>query len=128
MARGRIEHALFMLVRCDSGRKVYPAQGLGMRCDDPAGAPAQGMRFQLDLSPARIDALPLPAWRKTILRAMSEYGLYVGDTTGGTPWNIWFESGSTYTSFGRYYFDWADGIDWRRHLRVVDPCVAERDC
>jgi hypothetical protein len=148
MARGRIDHALFMLVRCDSGRKVYPAQGLGLRCDDPAGAPAQGMRFQLDLSPARIDALPLPAWRKTILRAMSEYGLYVGDTTGGTPWNIWFESGSTYTSFGRpdpmvafarragiprssdgrYYFDWADGIDWRRHLRLVDPCVAERGC
>ena len=79
---------------------------------------------------------------------MAEYGLYVGDTTGGTPWNIWFESGASYTSFGRrdpmvsfardaglrrssdgtYYFDWASGINWRRHLRVVDPCVAERSC
>jgi hypothetical protein len=148
MRRGRIDHALFMLVRCDSGRKVYPAQGLGLECDDARGAPSQGTRFQLDMSPAEIDDLRLPAWRKTILRAMAEYGLYVGDTTGGTPWNIWFESGSSYESFGRrdpmvgfakragirrssdgsYYFDWASGINWRRHLRVVDPCVAERSC
>jgi hypothetical protein len=147
MRRGRIDHALFMLVRCDSGRKVYPAQGRGLECDDPRGAPSQGTRFQLDMSPGEIDALRLPAWRKTILRAMAEYGLYVGDTTGGTPWNIWFESGSTYTSFGRpdpmvafarragvprssgtYYFDWGSGVDWRRHLQVVDPCVAERTC
>src|SRR4029450_10681529 len=52
MRRGRIDHALFMLVRCDSGRVVYPAEGHGLRCGDPAGAPAQGTRFQLDLSPA----------------------------------------------------------------------------
>ena len=148
MRRGRIDHALFMLVRCDSGRKVYPAQGQGLECDDPRGAPSQGTRFQLDMSPGEIDALRLPAWRKTILRAMAEYGLYVGDTTGGTPWNIWFESGASFESFdrrdpmvgfakragvrrssdGTYYFDWASGINWRRHLRVVDPCVAERSC
>jgi len=148
MRRGRIDHALFMLVRCDSGRKVYPARGLGLPCDRSAGAPSQGTRFQLDMSPAEIDALRAPDWKKTILRAMADYGLYVGDTTGGTPWNIWFESGASYTSFGRrdpfvsfareaglrrssddtYYFDWASGIDWRRHLRVVDPCVAERSC
>ena len=75
--------------------------GWGCACDSSAGAPSQGTRFQLDLSPAEIDALRVPDWKKTILRAMAEYGLYVGDTTGGTPWNIWFESGATYTSFGR---------------------------
>jgi hypothetical protein len=148
MRRGRIDHALFMLVRCDSGHVVYPAEGNGLPCDDPAGAPAQGTRFQLDLSPAEIEALRVPDWNKTILRAMAEYGLYVGDTTGGTPWNIWFESGATYTSFGRedpmvafarragvphasdgtFYFDWASGVNWRRHLRVVDACVAQRTC
>ena len=149
MRRGRIDHALFMLVRCDSGRKVYPARGLGARRATTAGAPSQGTRFQLDLSPAEIDALRMPAWKKTILRAMAEYGLYVGDTTGGTPWNIWFESGRHLhelraagpdgqlrarsagirrSSDGTYYFDWASGIDWRRHLRVVDSCVAERSC
>ena len=82
MRRGRIDHALFMLVRCDSGRKVYPARGLGLPCDSSAGAPSQGTRFQLDLSPAEIDALGVPEWKKTILRAMADYGLYVGDTTG----------------------------------------------
>jgi len=148
MRRGSIDHALFMLVRCDSGRVVYPAQGKGLPCDDGRTAPSQGTRFQLDLSPARIAALRVPAWKRTILTAMAEYGLYVGDTTGGTPWNVAFESGSTHTSFGRpdpmvgfarragiprlsdgrYYFDLASGVDWRRHLRVIDPCVARRAC
>ena len=94
MARGQIDHALFMLVRCDSGKAVFPAQGLGAACSDRRDAPSQGTRFQLDLSDSQISALRMPDWKKTILRAMSEYGLYVGDTTGGTPWNIWFESGS----------------------------------
>ena len=86
--------------------------------------------------PPRSPRCGLPDWKKTILRAMSEYGLYVGDTTGGTPWNIWFESGSSYTSFGRrtrwspsparrasarssdgkYYFDWGE-----RHQLAPPP-------
>jgi hypothetical protein len=146
MERGRIDHALFMLVRCDSAKIVFPAQGHGAACSDRRDAPAEGARFRLDLSNAQIAALKAPDWKKTILRAMSEYGLYVGDTTGGTPWNIWFESGSTYTSFGkvdpmitfarqagiprssdgRYYFDWGSGIDWRHHLQVVDPSESQR--
>jgi hypothetical protein len=141
MQRGRIDHALFMVVKCDSGQKVYPAMGLGAKCSDPSHAPAEGMRFQLTLSDSQIDALSVPAWKKTILRAMAHYGLYVGDT-GGSPWDLEFESGSTYTSFGyedrmvsfakqagipqssdgRYYFNVKDGVDWTRYLRVVDPC------
>jgi hypothetical protein len=148
MQRGQIDHALFMLVRCDSGKAVYPASGLGAACSDRKDAPSEGTRFQLDLSDAQIGALKMPDWKKTILRAMSDYGLYVGDTTGGTPWNIWFESGSTYTSFGKvdpmitfarqagiprssdgkYYFDWGSGINWRQHLKVVHPCEAQRSC
>jgi len=148
MERGRIDHALFIMVRCDSGQKVFPAGGLGAKCSSSGNAPAEGMRFQLAMSAAQIDALSVPAWKKTILRAMAEYGMYVGDTTGSTPWNLVFESGSTYTSFGaedrlarfakqagvrqssdgRYYFDVAGGIDWQRHLRVVDPCVAQGAC
>jgi hypothetical protein len=141
MQRGQIDHALFMLVKCDSGKIDFPAQGHGLACADRGDAPSEGAHFQLDLSAAEIDALHVPDWKKTILRAMSEYGLYVGDTTGGSPWEIWFESGSTYTSFGKvdpmvsfakqagiprssdgkYYFDWSSGVDWRRHLRVVEP-------
>jgi hypothetical protein len=137
-----------MLVKCDNGRSVYPARGLGYACESRAGAPSQGTRFRLDMKPGEIAAMRAPAWKKTILRAIAEYGMYVGDTTGSTPWSLWFESGSSYTSFGRvdpmvafarragiprssdgtYYFDWTSGVDWRRDLRVVDPCVAERSC
>lgn len=145
---GRIDHALFMLVKCDSGAKVYPAQGLGYKCPNPANAPAEGMRFALSMSDAQIEALAVPRWKKTVLRAMAHYGMYVGDTTGGTPWTVWAESGSTYTSFGQedrmdavarsagiprsgdgaYYFDMRTGVDWQRYLRVVDPCVSEKTC
>ena len=105
-----------------------------------------GARFQLDMSDAEIDSLPVPAWKKTILRAMARYGMYFGDTGSGG-WGIQMESGATYTSFGLpdalvtfaraagvpgdgddYVFDVGAGIDWRSRLRVIDPCEARGDC
>jgi hypothetical protein len=147
MRAGVINHALYVYARCDSGQIVYPATGHGARCSDPTNAPHEGTRFQLNLSDAEIDALPVPEWKKVILRAIAHYGMYVGDT-GGSPMDLQFESGSGYTSFGyadpmatfaaqvgiapssdgRYYFDIASGVDWARYLRVVDPCVAEGTC
>jgi hypothetical protein len=72
--------------------------------------------------------------------------MYVGDT-GGSPWDLQFESGSTYTSFGFQdemvafardqglepyrgvtYFDLKSGVDWSEHLRVIAPCEAQRTC
>ena len=78
---------------------------------------------------------------------MARYGMFVGDT-GGSPWDLEFESGSTYTSFGypdpivtlakrlgipqeadgRYHYELDDVVDWRNRLRVIDPCVTERTC
>jgi hypothetical protein len=145
IAAGRIDHALFMVVKCTGGT-VYPAGGGGSGCADPRNAPAGGMRFQLNYSPAEIDALRVPAWKKTILHALATYGAYIGDT-GGAGFNFQFQSGSTYTSFGvadrlvtwaktqpgvipyqgKYVFDLAPGVDWSR-LRVIDPCVARDAC
>ena len=71
----------------------------------------------------------------------------VGDT-GGSPWEIQMESGATYTSFGmadpwvdffdqqpdvakdgKYrYLSMAQDVDWKKYLRVVDPCVSQRTC
>jgi hypothetical protein len=99
------------------------------------------------MSDAEIRALGVPRWKRGILRALARYGMFVGDT-GGSPWDLEFESGSTYTSFGypdpivtyakrigipqeedgRYHFKLDEGIDWRSRLRVVDPCVSERSC
>jgi hypothetical protein len=144
---GEIRHALFMVIRCSSGRTVFPAtSGAGSHCSDTAGAPPMGARFQLDMSGAQIDALHVPGWKKTILRAMARYGMYFGDTGSGG-WAIQMESGATYTSFGRpdalamfareagvpawdgnRVFDLGSGVDWRAHLRVIDPCEARGDC
>ena len=144
---GRIDHALFMVIRCSSGQRVYPATGgAGSRCSDSAGAPPMGARFQLDMSDAEIDSLRVPGWKKTILRAMARYGMYFGDTGSGG-WGLQMESGATYTSFGfedalvefarsagvpgeagEYVFDVGAGVDWRSRLRVIDPCEARGDC
>ena len=59
-----------------------------------------GQHFFLEMTDAQIEALSVPSWQKTILRAMARYGLYVGDTGGGG-WGIQFESGSSFTSFGQ---------------------------
>ncbi len=150
LAAGHIDHALFLVVNCTSGAVVYPARGTGRTCAEiglsNSNAPAMGARFQLAMTPEQIDALSVPEWKKTILRAMATYGMYVGDTGGGS-WGIEAESGSTFTSFGvpdplvafarangwtqyngRYTGNLSDGVDWARYLRVVDPCVGAWTC
>jgi hypothetical protein len=143
---GEIDHALFMVIDCSAEDWVYPAQDHGSVCDDQANAIPFGTRFQLDMTNAEIRALDVPPWKRTILRAMAKYGMFAGDT-GGSPWDLEFESSSTYTSFGRpdplvaiakdagieprdglYYFDVASDVDWKRRLRVVDPCVTRGAC
>nr|MDQ5808996.1 NUDIX domain-containing protein [Actinomycetota bacterium] len=149
MDTARIAHALFMNARCDSGTYVYPAKKNGRACsaigESNSDAPPMGARFQLAMSPEQIEALAVPRWKKTILHAMAEYGMYMGDTGGD--WGVSFESGSTYTSFGvedemvrfarengvpfnngHYVFNLREGVDWGRYLRVVDPCVAQATC
>jgi hypothetical protein len=148
---GTIDHALAISVHCDSGGFVYPASHSGASCASQglpnADAPPMGTRFQLAMTPAQIDALPVPSYRKTLLLAMSRYGMYVTDT-GGT-WGIIKESALVTTSFGledrwvdlaeavgaqywtpdqRYAINIRDGVDWARYLQVIDPCVAQRTC
>ena len=150
LASGRIDHALFLTVHCDAGRFVFPARQSGRSCavlgEPTEDAPAMGMHLQLAMSSEEIAALGVPQWKKTVLRAMAEYGMFVGDTGGGT-WGLQVQSGSTFTSFGHadpledfaranawtpYGEVWVgnlrDGIDWARYLRVVDPCVSQRTC
>jgi hypothetical protein len=142
---GVIRHALFMTIPCGNDHYIYPAMKEGATCGG-SDAPPMGSRFQLTLSDSQINALRVPRWKKTILKAMAHYGMYFGDT-GGDTWTVQLESGQTYKSFGRtdpmvtfarragideykgrYAFRLAGGVDWTRHLRVVDPCVARRTC
>jgi hypothetical protein len=146
LAAGQIDHALFMVVKCTNGTSVWPAgPDSGRSCSSMglsnAGAPAMGQHFYLDLSDSQIEALPDPAWQKTILLAMARYGLYVGDTGGGF---LKLESGASYTSFGQadpwakvaesagispwrepstgkntYTFDLSGAVDWGANLKVA---------
>jgi hypothetical protein len=148
---GQINHALFFAVGCDNGTYVYPAKKTGLSCSKvgqpTSDAPPMGTHFMLDMTPAQIDALAVPAWKKTILRALAEYGAFMGDTGGSL--GLAEESATTHTAFGLedkwvrfakangvpYYapddvwiFNIRDGVDWKRHLKVVDPCVAQGTC
>jgi len=146
LAAGQINHALFMVVKCTNGTSVWPAgSSSGRSCSSiglsNANAPAMGQHFYLDLSEAQIEALPQPTWAKTILRAMAQYGLYVGDTGGGF---LKLESGTSYTSFGlpdpwmqiaksagispshdsssgkdTYTFDFSGAVNWAADLKVA---------
>ena len=157
LAAGEIDHALFIVVKCtttDTGfgygtqagagsqaAHVYPASHGGAGCGsaDNATAPPMGTRFQLAMTDAQIDGLAVPAWKKTIARALAHYGGYVGDT-GGPGFGLQFESSTMYTVFGEpdplvafaqdsgirpwnglYAFNLASGIDWAHSLRVVVP-------
>jgi hypothetical protein len=151
LAAGRIDHALFLFVTCDNGTSVYPAKAIGQACDwigrSNKDAPPMGTRIKLDMTPAEIDALAVPEWRKTIFRAMAEYGMIIGDTGG--EWGLKLEGGITYTSFGykdkfvdfakkmgipysseydRWIFNLRDGVDWKNRLKVVAPCESEGTC
>jgi len=161
LAAGRIDHALMIVLKCTSNDTsfdhgvqphratdlnssfVFPADHGGARCaSSETDAPPMGARLSLAMSNAEIDALAVPAWRKTILRALATYGGYVGDT-GGPGFGIQMQSGATYTSFGKedaavsyarannlptwegkHVYNVANGVDWARYLRVVVPPAA----
>ncbi len=149
LASGRIDHALFIDIPCDGGSWVFPARAGGAPCHNGSDVPPMGSRLQLDYTTAEIEALRVPAWKKAILRAMSEYGMFIGDTGATSLFSIERESGLQYRSTGhrdrwawlarhrhfRYYSgeggvyigDLAAGIDWSR-LRVIAPCVSSDTC
>jgi hypothetical protein len=116
LAAGRIDHALFIVLRCtgsstafgygarqherDEGAYVYPATSGDASCRSGVQAPPMGARLRLAMSGAQIDALHLPIWKTAILKALARYGGFVGDT-GGDGIGMMFESSTTYTSLGR---------------------------
>ena len=157
---GRIRHALFMITPCVSrvaGQDhVYPAVGGARICTDDRDAPLLGARVQLAMSAAEIDDLDIRSWQKTLLRAMAEYGMFVGDTGGPAGWALQQVSDTSYASLGHepkleafakrqgwtaveddlgersgrtfYLGRFGEGVDWRSRLRVVHPCVSAGTC
>jgi hypothetical protein len=86
-----IHHPLYINLFCvfDSPySKVFPANDGGRGCSTSNIAqnkslyPKQGSLFFLDYTAAQIDAMNIPPYKKAIIRAMSYYGGYAGDTVG----------------------------------------------
>ena len=111
-------------------------------------APPMGFHFFLDMTEQQINILAVPEWRKVILRAIAEYGMFVEDT--GADYNGWaviVESGSSYTTFGDpdpgspneldlpswvsaglgriHLFDLQGTVNWASKLAVADPWSAQ---
>ena len=150
---GRIDHALFAASSQIAYTWVYPAEKSDGRWGPRGGYPPMGTRFQLDpayMTDARLATYP--RWKRALLRAIRDYGFYLGDSTNRSLKVFPIESGSGYTSFGLadpwvtyakkhrlpssfdnnidrtvYEFDVDSGVDWTK-LRAIDPCLAAKDC
>jgi len=115
LAAGRIEHALFIVLRCSGSGASF---GYGVRqrnhwtgvivirrspgassCGEHNGnLPPLGAHFQLAMSRAQIAALATRAWKRAISPPRT-LRRYVGDT-GGPGFAFAIQSSATYTSFG----------------------------
>jgi hypothetical protein len=145
---GHIDHALFLSVPSVNGH-VYPVPFDNNNSGPGAGVPKLGSHIWLDMTPAQVNALPIPAYRKTIAMALVKYGAYIGDS-GNDTLGFQIESPQTYASFGRHdWNDWAqsvggsgyrtqdgqqawhlslDGVPLSSKLRILDPCTADGSC
>jgi hypothetical protein len=118
LARGRINHALYLEVGCSNGRSVYPAyHGGGGACGDTTNAPAYGQWLQLKMSDSQINRARVPRWLKAIYRAFAHYGAMVNDAGSTGAFDVSIESPDSYTALGlrNPFVGWAT---WqRRHTR-----------
>ena len=126
LERGEIDHALFIVINCDNGRFVYPARASDQSCSKVGlsneNAPPMGSHLQLAMSPAEIEALEVPAWKKTILRAMAKYGMFFGDTGSKNYFTLETEAGNQYQSLGFGDKWWSFGTT--RNWEPFDPTPA----
>ncbi len=124
--QGRIDHALvFAMPRVSRLGHICPATSHDGSSTDP-NALKEGMRVQLDPA-VNVDSLPIPAWEKTVARAMQTYGMYLRDQ-GGTlavlaenpvsrGYDAWAKVGLT--SGNSVYLG---GIPWERFRVISAPC------
>lgn len=131
LAQGHIDHAVTIgIPGIAGGAPACPATHNVGTTSDPNALP-EGARLQLDPA-VDVDSLPIPAWQKTIARALQVYGAYVRDnagaltvyaetstpTVGGRRYDAWIKAGLGFSaSAGSQGFSAA--FPWNR-LRVLD--------
>jgi len=110
LVAGRINHSLFLNTPCTANvPSLYPADpaGRAFTCSGTVtsdlGMLPLGTRVWLDMTSKRIAHLPIPAWKKPLLRALARYGGYIGDTNADSRWLFYIETegGNMYSSLKR---------------------------
>jgi cell division septation protein DedD len=123
--QGHIDHALvFTLPEISSAGHVCPATHDDGSSSNPS-ALMEGMRLQLDPS-LDVDSLSIPAWQKTIAKALQKYGMYLRDGSGSLAiiaenpvsrgYDAWAKVGLSGNSVS------LAGIPWDRFRVVSAPC------
>ena len=155
LAAGQIDHALFMVDHTCNGTTVFPGWTPNTCGGTNSTAPAVGQWFKLNLTPSQIQALPnIASWQKTVLTAMSTYGMFVGDQGSNgafelqtespatymgrtNPWNAWATSeagqpnNNISYSGGTLALNIAAGLPsnfWATNLQAINSCVIQRTC
>jgi hypothetical protein len=124
LLQGRIDHPLvFGMPGVNRTGYVCPATHNDGSSTDP-NAPMEGQWLQLDPA-VDVAALPIPAWQKTIARALQTHGMYLRDSSGS--FVLYAEN-----PVSRGYDAWGllglpnqasmslAGIPWQR-MRVLQP-------
>jgi len=95
-----INHALTISVGCSNNTGVYPADPnhAGTACSNTTNAPPMGAWIHLGMTLDEINALPVPEWKKILLRTLMYYGAYINDTGAGGYFQWQLESGNQYIS------------------------------
>jgi hypothetical protein len=146
LASGTIDHALVVSVPCVNATGAsgysYPASGgNGEVCGDywsesPSGAPELGQLLRLNLTAAQIAASPAPAWEKTVMTALANYGAYIEDTDGSYDGGIDIitQDSASWTDLG-LPDQWAALGDLSSsvpipasELEVINACAPEGTC
>jgi hypothetical protein len=120
--QGRIDHALvFGQPSIAPGPPVCPATANIATGSDPLSL-REGTQLQLDPT-INVDALALPAWQKTVAKALQKYGMYLRDNSGtlsiyaenpiGRGYDAWQKVGLSGGSVG-----FSSAFPWNK-LRVI---------
>lgn len=94
---GRIPYALFLITPCENGH-VAPATGNDV--GGVAGCPPLGAHVWLDSTSAEIAASGAAPTFQVILRALHEFGGYIGDRCTSCNLSLAFEGGLSATALG----------------------------
>jgi hypothetical protein len=99
-SKPNLRHALTIAVNCTNGVAVYPSStNVGNPCSNTVDAPPMGAWIHLNMTLDQINSLPVPPWKKILLRTLMYYGAYINDTGASGYFSWQTESGNQYIAF-----------------------------